>query len=221
MELALLGGTGDIGEALALRFGRDTDVVLTIGSRTAEKAADAAEDYEAEIAAHGVERSISGVDNATAAADADVVVLAVPPYYVSDTLEAVAGELEDTIVVSPAVGMKGDDDGLHYSPPPQGSVAALAAENVPESVPVVGACTNLSAGRLSDLNEEFEMDTLVFGDDEEAKATVSELVERIDGIRALGAGPLANAAEVESLTPLLINVARNNDGIHNAGVRFL
>jgi len=60
----------------------------------------------------------------------------------------------------------------------------------------------------------------VVGDDTDAKATVSELAEDIEGLRALDGGPLANAAEVEGLTPLLINVARHNDGLHDLGVQF-
>lgn len=222
MQLALLGGTGDIGEALALRFGRDTDVDLWIGSRDEAKAEAAAADYEAELANRGVERSIASADNETATRNCDVVVLSVPPYYAADTVRAVEDGLgEDTVVVSPAVGMTGDADGLHYKPPSAGSVAELIADTVPADAPVVGACTNLSAERLANLDESFEMDTLVFGDDAEAKATVSDLVGRLEGIRPLDLGPLANAAEVESLTPLLINVAKYNDDLHHAGVKFV
>lgn len=221
MEIALLGGTGDIGKALALRFGRDTDVPLAVGSRDAEKAAGAATAYEEELEEYGIERSITGADNTTVTAGADVVVLAVPPYYVTDTVEAVVDNLDDTIVVSPAVGMSGDQDGLHYKPPSNGSVAELVAATVPDGVPVVGACTNLSADRLADLDESFDMDTIVFGDDEDAKETVSGLVSRLEGVRTLGAGPLVNAAEVESLTALLINVAQNNEDVHDAGVKFV
>ena len=57
-------------------------------------------------------------------------------------------------------------------------------------------------------------------DDEEATATVRELTEEIEGLRALDGGALANSAEVESITPLLINLAMNNDGMHDLGVRF-
>jgi hypothetical protein len=99
-------------------------------------------------------------------------------------------------------------------------VAALAASATPEGVPLVGAFHNLAAGRLADLDAEFDWDTLVFGDDADAKDIVSALTEEIVGLRALDAGGLANAAEVESLTALLINVAANNDGLHALGVKF-
>ena len=157
-----------------------------------------------------------------AADRADIVVLAVPPYHVSDTVEAVADRLDDeTILVSPAVGMKGDENGMHYHRPGAGSVTAVAAEAAPENVPVVGAFHNLAADRLANLDIDLDLDTLVVGDDGDAKGTVTMLAESIDGIRVLDAGPIANAAEVESITPLVINIAKHNEGMHDVGVRFL
>ncbi len=221
MRIALLGGTGDIGQGLALRWAYDTNHEVLIGSRDPEKARTAAEEYETELDSRGVDRTIKGFRNEMAADRADVAVLAVPPYHVGDTVDAVADKLdEETVLVSPAVGMKGDDDGLHYHPPSTGSVTELVASRAPDAVPVVGAFHNLSADRLANLDLELEIDTLLVGDDDDAKETVRLLAEGIDGLRVLDAGPLANAAEVESVTPLLINVARYNDGMHDVGVRF-
>ena len=218
MDIALLGGTGDIGEGLALRWAADTDHAVIVGSREAGKAENAAEEYGAELDGHGT--AIEGVENADAAARADVVVVAVPAYHLTDTVEAVADHLGEAILVSPAVGMKHDEDGFHYNRPGVGSVTELAAKAAPEDTPVVGAFHNLAAGRLAALDAELNWDTIVVGDDQDAKATVSELAEDIDGLRALDGGPLANAAEVEGLTPLLINVARHNDDLHDLGVQF-
>jgi NADPH-dependent F420 reductase len=135
---------------------------------------------------------------------------------VTDTIETVAGELDSsTVLVSPAVGMDGDEDGLHYRPPEAGSVTALAAATAPDDVPVVGAFHNLPADRLADLG----IDTLVVGAGE-PKETVLDLADEIEGLRGVDAGPLANAPEVEGVTPLLINVARYNDDMRDAGVRF-
>ncbi|MFQ3475992.1 NADPH-dependent F420 reductase [Halonotius sp. F2-221B] len=221
MRIALLGGTGEIGEGLALRWGHDTDHDIVIGSRDPEKAREAADDYEAELDGRGVDAKVTGFENAMAADRADVVVLAVPPYHVADTVEAVADNLADgDILISPATGMQRDEDGFHYHPPDAGSVTAIAAAAAPDGVPVVGAFHNLAAGRLADLDSDLGIDTLVVADDTDAKATVSSLAEDIDGLRALDAGGLANAAEIESVTPLLINVAMNNDGLHDLGVRF-
>jgi hypothetical protein len=220
MRIALLGGTGDIGQGLALRWAYDTNHEVLIGSRDPGRAREKAEEYETELDSRGIDSEIGGFANEMAADRADVVVLSVPAYHLVDTVEAVADRLGDAVLVSPAVGMKRDDDGLHYNRPGAGSVTALAAEAAPGDVPVVGAFHNLAAGRLADLDAAFEWDTLLVGDDEDAKGIVADLAEGIEGLRALDAGGLANAAEVESVTPLLINVARENDGLHDLGVRF-
>lgn len=221
MRIALCGGTGDIGEGLALRWAYDTDHEILIGSRDPEKARTKAEEYETELDSRGIDRTVKGFANEMAADRADVVVLAVPPYHVRDTVEGFADRLDgDTVLVSPAVGMQRDDAGLHYHPPSEGSVTAVVAAAAPDDVAVVGAFHNLSAGRLADLDAELDQDTLLVGDDEDAVDIVRLLAEEIEGIRPFYAGPVANAAEVESLTPLLINLAKYNDGLHDAGVQF-
>ncbi|QLD85584.1 NADPH-dependent F420 reductase [Natronomonas halophila] len=221
MRIALLGGTGDIGQGLALRWGYDSSHEVLIGSRDPEKARTKAEEYVTELESRGTEADIKGFENAMAADRADVVVLAVPAYHLVDTVEDIADRLDDeTILVTPAVGMKRDDEGFHYNRPGAGSVAALAAEAKPDDVSLVGAFHNLPAGGLADLDHDFEWDTLVFGEDEDAKGIVSDLAREIEGLRPLDVGGLANAPEVEAITPLLINVASENDGMHDLGVRF-
>jgi NADPH-dependent F420 reductase len=220
MDIALLGGTGDIGEGLALRWAYHTDHEVIVGSREAERARTKAEEYETELASRGVERTIAGYENAEAAERGNVVVLSVPPWYVADTIEAVADGLDGSVLVTPAVGMDVDGDGAHYRPPEAGSVTALAADAAPDGVPVVGAFHNLAADRLANLDVELDLDTLVVGDDGDAKETVRALADGIEGLRALDAGPIVNAPEVESVTPLVINVARYNEGMHDVGVEF-
>lgn len=222
MELAILGGTGDIGEGLAVRFASDTDHAITIGSRDAAKASERARAYEKRLSAHDVETAINGTDNSSAAASADVVILAIPPHHVGDTVEALAEDdvLSDQLLISPAVGMNGDGDGLHYRPPSTGSVTEFVAERAPESVPVAGAFHNLAADRLADLEATLDVDTLVVADDPAVSERVVTLTADLAGVRPIPAGPLSNAAEVESLTPLLINIARYNEDMHDVGVSF-
>jgi len=214
MRIALLGGTGDIGQGLTLRWAHDTDHELLVGSRDPERAREEAAAYETELERRGVDCEILGFENAMAADRADVVVLSVPAYHLADRLD------DETILVTPAVGMKRDEEGFHYNRPDAGSVAALAADAAPEDVPVVGAFHNLPADGLADLDHEFEWDTLVFGEDDDATDIVADLAGGIEGLRALDVGGLANAAEVEAVTPLLINVAMANDGMQDLGVRF-
>ncbi|WP_148416032.1 NADPH-dependent F420 reductase [Haloferax sp. KTX1] len=221
MRIALLGGTGDIGEGLALRWAYHTDHEVIVGSRDPDKARAKADEYETELSSRGRDVKVNGFANEMAADRASVVVLAVPPYHVSDTVEAVSDSLsEGDVLVTPAAGMKRDDDGFHYHPPKAGSVTALVADAAPDDVPVVGAFHNLPAGRLADLDADLGIDTLLVADDDDAKETVRLLAEGIDGLRALDGGGLANAPEIEGITPLLINVAQHNDGLHNLGVEF-
>ena len=220
MQIALLGGTGDIGQGLALRWARDTNHDVIIGSRKAEKAETKADEYETELASRDYDVSIAGHANPEAAAAADVVVLSVPAYYLSDTIDAVADDLGDAVLVSPAVGMQRDESGVHYNPPGVGSVTALAAKAAPDDVPVVGAFHNLAAGKLANLDADLDWDVPVVADDDDAKETVTALADGIEGIRPLDAGDLANASEVESLTPLLINLAANNERMHDLGTKF-
>jgi NADPH-dependent F420 reductase len=221
MRIAILGGTGEIGEGLALRWAYHTDHEVIVGSRDPERARSRAEEYETELSSRGVDRKVNGFENAMAADRAQIVVLAVPAYHVSDTVEAVADGLgTGDVLVTPATGMQRDEDGFHYHRPGAGSVTQLAVDAAPEGVSVVGAFHNLAAGRLADLDADLGIDTLLVADDADAKETVRLLADGIDGLRPLDAGSLANAPEIEALTPLLINVAMHNEGLHDLGVRF-
>jgi len=221
MDIAILGGTGDIGQGLALRLAADTSHEVLIGSRDAEKAETKAEEYTTELESRGLDAEVFGFENADAAESARIVILAVPPYHVGDTVEAVADVLDEgDVLVSPATGMKRDEDGFHYHKPGAGSVTRIVAEAAPDGVSVVGAFHNLAAARLANLDADLGIDTLVIADDEDAKDTVTNVAEGIEGLRALDAGGLANAPEIEGLTPLLINVASNNDGLHDLGIKF-
>ena len=221
MQIALLGGTGDIGEGLALRLAYDTNHDVIVGSRDAEKAETKAEEYETELSSRGLDVTVGAAANPSAAADADVVVCSVPAYHLADTIESVANRLaDDAILVSPAVGMKRDEDGVHYNRPSAGSVTQLAAAAAPDDVAVVGAFHNLAAGKLANLDADLDWNVPVVGDDADAKAIVMDVTAGIAGLEPLDAGGLANAAEIESVTPLLINLAANNDRLHDLGVRF-
>jgi NADPH-dependent F420 reductase len=218
MHIAILGGTGDIGEGLALRWARDTDHEILVGSRDADRARESAREYLTDLGDRGIDGSIAGFENAMAADRGDVIVLAVPPYVVADTIEAIEAAVGDAIIVSPAVGLERDESGFHHDPPPTGSVTAQAARTAPDEAPVVGTFHNLPAARLADLDADIGLDTPVVGEGE-AKETVIELVNAIEGLRGLDAGGLGNAPEAEGMVPLLLNVAANED-LDDIGIAF-
>jgi len=218
MRIAILGGTGDIGEGLALRWAKDTYHEILVGSRDAGRARDASRQYLADLGSRGIDASISGFENAAAAGRGEVIVLAVPPYVVADTIEAIAPAIGDAILVSPAVGLEHDESGFGHDPPPVGSVTAHAARTAPADVPVVGTFHNLPAARLAALDADLDLDTPVVGE-EQATETVTGLVNEIEGLRAVDAGGIGNAPEAEGMVPLLLNVA-DNEGLADVGIRF-
>lgn len=220
MRIALLGGTGDIGEGLALRWAFDSDHEVIIGSRDPDRARAKAGEYETELVSRGVEKSVNGYVNEMAADRADVVVASVPPEYVVSTVKAIVDQLADSILVSPAVGMERDENGFHYTPPKAGSFTGAVEDIVPASVPVVGAFHNLAADRLANLDVPLDLDVPIVGNDDDAKETIRLLTQAIDGLRPLDAGGIPNAPEIEGITPLLINLAIHNDGLHDLGVKF-
>ncbi|MFB6254538.1 MAG: NADPH-dependent F420 reductase [Halobacteriaceae archaeon] len=221
MRISLLGGTGDIGEALALRWAFHSNHDILIGSRSPERARNKATEYETELDSRGVDRTINGFVNEMAADRGDVIVVSVPAAHIKDTITEVRERLDqDDIVITPAVAMNQTDNGFQYEKPKDGSVTQIVSATVPEGIPVIGAYHNLSADRLANLDVELDLDTILVGDDRDAKETVKMLTEKIDGLRALDGGPLSNAAEVEALTPLLINLAMHNKNMHDVGVKF-
>lgn len=219
MRIAILGGTGAIGEGLALRWSRDASHEVLVGSRDADRARRSVEAYGKRVTQRDTGGSLSGLDNQTAADRAEVIVLSVPPYYIRDTIRSIEAQIGDALLISPAVGFDRDQDGFHYDPPAVGSLTALADRTAPEGTPVVGTFHNLPASRLADMDADLGLDTPVVADDEAAKETVISLVNDIDGLRGVDAGSMANAPEVEGLVPLLLNVAENTE-LDDVGIRF-
>mgnify|MGYP006279806127 CR=1 FL=1 len=214
MHVAILGGTGDIGEGLAVRFA-DAGHHVHVGSRDAGKGEEKAAEY-----AERTGEDVVGGTNADAARQADAVVVGVPYEYSVDTLEGVADALpEGAPVVAPVVPMRRTEDGdFVYDPPAAGSATAELRDAAPDGNPVAGAFHNLAANRLAHLDAELGVDVAVCGDPD-AKATAVELADSVEGLRGLDVGGFAVASMVEGLTPLLIDVAMKND-MHDLGVRF-
>ena len=212
VTVAVLGGTGNEGSGLAVRWALEGYRVI-IGSRSAEKAEAKAIELNERIGAE----VISGMGNADAAASADLVVLSVPYAAHKATLEAVQDQVQGKVLVDVTVPL---------NPPkvrtvhlPEGQSAALEAQTLlGENVKVVAAFQNVSAEHLVDPTHTVDCDVLVCGNDAEAKAEVIKLVEAT-GMRGLDAGKLQNAIAVEALTPVLIGLNIRYKG-KGAGIRI-
>jgi NADPH-dependent F420 reductase len=223
-RIAIIGGTGDLGFGLALRWAR-AGVRVTIGSRDESKAKEAARRIQETLNAHAPTESgrfsISGLENAQAAAQASVLVLAVPISAQVDILKSIRGSLRGAILVDTTVPLAA---ALGGKPTRmlrlwQGSAAAQARELVPATTPVLAAFHNVSAGALQDLSATPECDILVCGDDEAAKQTLFPLVKLIPGLRPIDAGPLEMSSIVEGITAVLISVNRRYR-VHHSGIRI-
>jgi NADPH-dependent F420 reductase len=205
-KITVVGGTGDLGNAIARRLVKAGHQV-TIGSRSAESAAKAA-------AAMG-EHVGSGV-NAEAVAGADFVIVAVPYAAQAGTLKDIAGAVGQAIVVDTTVPLM-PPKVMRVQLPAAGCAALEAREHLGEGVRLVSAFHNVAAHKLA-TDEAVDCDVLVFSDDVEARAQVISLIGEI-GMRGLAAGSLANSAAAEALTSILIfmNKTYAADG---AGIRF-
>ena len=216
--IAILGGTGDQGLGLALRFARAGRTVV-IGSRKAERAVEAAEQVMKQVPQA---TSVVGKEIADAVVGAPIVILSVPFEHMAGTLKAVREKLAPgQIVVSMGVPLATaiGDGAVRTLGVWQGSCAEMVASLVPKGVHVVSAFQNVSAHRLQALGEPVECDVIVSGA-KEPRATVMELCGLVEGLRAVDGGPLANARIVESITALLIGLNVRYEVSEGIGIRL-
>jgi NADPH-dependent F420 reductase len=218
--VAIIGGTGDLGFGLALRWAR-AGVPVLIGSRDARRAQEAASRVKLAEQSVPTPLSIEGKQNAEAASAASVVVVSVPLAAQAEILKSIRDSLRDAILVDTTVPLAAELGGKATRVVSlwQGSAAEQAREIVPRSIPVVSAFHNVSAGALQNVSAALDCDVLVCGDDPAAKQRLYHLVKLIPGLRPLDAGPLEMARIVEPLTALLISLNRRYN-IHSAGLRI-
>lgn len=214
MKIGIVGGTGDIGEGMAMRLSPLFDVL--IGSRDEAKAGDSSRECYATVTGRGLPCSVSGMSNREAAEGADVVILAVPFQHLVGTVSGL-GNLAGKIVISP-VNPLVKKDFFAFVPPEEGSAAMLVRKMLPEAR-VCSAFNAIAANKWRALDEELEYSVPVCGDDPEAKKTVMDIVSRVSHLKSFDAGPLEVSAMVESLTPLLLNIARYNR-LRDVGIQF-
>ncbi len=210
--LAVLGGTGNEGPGLALRWARAGHTVI-IGSRQAEKAERVAAELNAKLGAE----LIAGMDNLAAAQTCAVAVLTVPYAAQNPLLETLKEALAGKVLVNVTVAMNPPKVARAYIPP-EGSACEQAQALLGPEVKVVAAFQNIGAHHLEDPDHAIDCDVLICGDDKDAKAIARQLAEDI-GMRGIDAGPLVNAKVVEGLTSVLIGINIRYK-IPGAGIRI-
>lgn len=210
--LAILGGTGNEGPGLALRWARAGHKVI-IGSRQTEKAERVAAEINAQLGAD----SVVGMENADAAHTCDVAVLTVPYAAQNPLLENLKEQLQNKVLINVTVAMQPPKVARVYIPT-EGSACEQAQALLGPSVRVVAAFQNVGAHNLEDLTRSLDCDVLVCGDSKEAKAIAISLAEDL-GTKGIDAGPLINAKVVEGLTSILIGINIRYK-IPGAGIRI-
>jgi 8-hydroxy-5-deazaflavin:NADPH oxidoreductase len=208
--IAMVGGTGNLGLALARRWVKGGLDVM-IGSRDATRA-----QQSAAALAHEFGRAVLAGTNREAAERGGLIVVTVPYAAHSATLQEIrefaAGKilLDTTVPLMPPKVMR-------VQLPPEGSAAQKAQALLGDAVTVVAAFHNVAAHKLA-TDAPIDCDVLVFSDHKEARRSVIRLAT-IAGLRGLHGGALANAAAAEALTSVLIFINKTY-GVDGAGLRI-
>ena len=200
MKVAIVGGTGAFGRALAKRLAEIGSDDVVVGSREAERARSTAE-----------ELGVSGGRNHDVVRDADLVVLAVKSNATLETATELADAIGKTPLLCVASDLRFTDAGV-LPGRHQGSLAEEVARIV--RGPVASgfqsfAATNVVAGDPGD--------ALICGEDSDAKTLALELAEHL-GARGIDAGPLANSRALEGMTSVILNVNKRYKA--HAGIRL-
>jgi len=185
-----------------MRFAKAGDEVF-IGSRSQERAEEAAAKVKAKVP----EAKVEGLLNAEAVAMGDIIFLAIPYEGHRVTLEALHDVIGDKILVDVVAPVEFTKDGVVAIPVEEGSAAQQARKLVPRAK-IVSAFQHLDAGELQRVDKPMQGDVIVCGDHKGAKQRIMEQAEKIEYIRALDGGGLANARYLEEWTALLLNINR-------------
>ena len=205
LSVAIVGGTGNLGGALALRLGAP-GVRIIIGSRDAEKAKNAVETLKPTLRAG----EMVGMTNQDSIRGADYVVIAVPYEGHARMVQDIKGQVAGKTIIDTVVPL---NKGKPFVPP-AGSALQEAQQILGDEAPVVGALHNISAVDLADVDSPLG-DVLVCGDKADAKEKVMEIIRRI-GARAFDGGPASNAYVIEGLTGVIISLNRKYKSKHGS-----
>src|SRR5690349_5168166 len=201
MRIGILGATGPAGSGLGARLA-SVGCEGRFGSRSAEKAGAAVR----ELREQWGDRVDGLVPTTNAGAcDAPVVILAVHADSVIETVREYAEHLSNKIVVSMANNLVRHGNEFNAVLPPHGSVAAEIQALLWRS-DVVTAFHLVPAAEFADLDRDMESDVVVLGDEDEARATLMNIVQSIPNLRPLDGGSLRNAVGMETFAAILLTV---------------
>ena len=198
-SIAIIGGTGKEGCAIAARFAR-AGFRTIIGSRSSEKAINAAYNLNTEFNVLTAE----GSTNRDATAKADIVLLAVPYDGMKPILEDIKPVTSGKIVINIASSLDAEKKSRARINP-AGSIAQEIQNFLGPEAKVVDAFQNISPEQLEKFDEKIETNVLVVGAYRETRDIVIGMIKKI-GIDAYDAGAIENAVVVETMTAALIAI---------------
>jgi NADPH-dependent F420 reductase len=204
MNIGLIGGTGEEGKGLALRWAMAGARVI-LGSRTIERAQAAAREVNELLGSDGVSAAV----NADAVRGSELVLLTVPFEHAGATLESHLNDFGDgSILIDITVPVVFGKGRVEYAEPPEGSASEHLQKLLPPTVPLVAAFKTEPAHLMLDPATRLDCDSFVAGDSKDARQRVIEAIKAIDGLRPVDAGPLYSARALERMTVLLIGLNR-------------
>ena len=212
-KLAFIGGTGPEGLGLAMRFAKVGNQVF-IGSRSQERAVEAAAKVKEKLP----EAKVRGLNNSEAVQRASVVFLTVPFSAHAEILDQLRDDIADKVLIDVVVPLTQDGEGMQVIEVEEGS-AAQQARTLAKRAKVVSAFHHLDAGDLRQIDKPMQGDVIVCSDHKGAKSKVMDLAEKIEYVRALDGGGLANCRYLEGWTALLISI--NKTYRAHTGVRVV
>jgi NADPH-dependent F420 reductase len=208
--IAVIGGTGKLGAALARRWAK-AGLEVIIGSREAARAEAAAAALRAELRV-----AVAADSNRGAAKRGATLVVTVPYAAHAATLEEIRAAAAGKLVIDTTVPLV-PPKVMRVQLPPEGAAAVKAQQLLGAGVSVVAAFHSVAAHKLA-TDADIDCDVLVFGDERAARARAVAL-SRAAGLRGLHGGALANAAAAEALTSVLIFINKTYQ-VDGAGIRI-
>ncbi|HEX8091813.1 MAG TPA: NADPH-dependent F420 reductase [Blastocatellia bacterium] len=203
LKVGLIGGTGEEGRGLAIRWAM-AGARVTIGSRTVERAKATADELNGLVKGGRIQYA----DNREAVAGSEFVLLTVPFQHAASTLESHAGDFRPGSILIDITVPVTFEKGARYVELPEGSASEHLRARLPENIPLVAAFKTEPAHLLADVKARLNCDVFVAGDSKEAKARVAEAIKFIEGLRPVDAGTLYSARTIERMTVLAIGINR-------------
>ena len=221
MRIGILGGTGPEGRGLALRLSQAGTPVI-IGSRKPDQAALKAEELRLRLKEEGGSAAdIDGLENLRVVEACQILFVATPFEHAAGLLESCRGHFrQGQIVVDVTVPLQFRAKRLRLRELPEPSASEHLARVLPEDVPLVGAFKTIPAHLLEDLSQRLDCHVFVCGDSPEARRRIVQVASGIEGLSPLDVGPLRQAATLERMTLLAIQINKRHR-VHHSRFRVI